>query len=65
MAQSANTGWFLPRDFSGIGLLVWLADLKIILNIEIDQTDGISKQKIEEMKTALRELRMVDDVLFD
>lgn len=41
------------------------ADLKIILNIEIDQTDGISKQKIEEMKTALRELGMVDDVLFD
>lgn len=41
------------------------ADLKIILNIEIDQTEGISKQKIEEMKTALRELGMEDDVKLD
>ncbi len=41
------------------------ADLKIILNIEIDQAEGISKQKIEEMKTALRELGMEDDVKLD
>lgn len=41
------------------------SELKIILNIEIDQAEGISKQKIEEMKTALRELGMEDDVKLD
>jgi len=39
--------------------------LKITLNVEINQTDGISKQKIDEMKTALRELGMDDDLKFD
>ena len=41
------------------------AALKITLNIEIDQADGISKQKIDEMKTALRELGMDDDLKLD
>ncbi|OQC18382.1 MAG: hypothetical protein BWX72_00054 [Firmicutes bacterium ADurb.Bin080] len=41
------------------------SELKIILNIEIDQAEGISKQKTEEMKTALRELGMEDELKFD
>lgn len=39
--------------------------LKITLNVEINQTEGISKQKIDEMKTALRELGMEDDIKLD
>jgi hypothetical protein len=36
--------------------------MKITLNIEVKQIAGISSQKIEETKTALRELGMGDDV---
>lgn len=41
------------------------AAVKITLNIEIEQADGISKQKIDELKTALRELGMEDDIKLD
>ena len=37
-------------------------EMKITLNIEVKQAGGISSQKIEETKTALRELGMEDDV---
>jgi len=36
--------------------------LKIMLNVEISPKGGISKQKVEETKTALRELGLNDDV---
>ena len=37
-------------------------EMKITLNVEIRQDGGISSQKIEETKTALRELGMGDEV---
>jgi hypothetical protein len=37
-------------------------EMKITLSIEVRQTGGISSQKIDETKTALRELGMGDDV---
>ncbi|HOK07682.1 MAG TPA: DUF499 domain-containing protein [Syntrophales bacterium] len=37
-------------------------EMKITLNVEVKQAGGISSQKIEETKTALRELGMGDDV---
>ncbi|MCX6904065.1 MAG: valine--tRNA ligase [Verrucomicrobia bacterium] len=37
-------------------------EMKITLNIEVKQASGISSQKIEETKTALRELGMRDEV---
>jgi len=37
-------------------------EMKITLTIEVKQAAGISSQKIEETKTALRELGMGDDV---
>jgi hypothetical protein len=37
-------------------------EMKITLNIEVKQIAGISSQKLEETKTALRELGMGDDV---
>jgi len=40
-------------------------EMKITLNVEVKQAAGISSQKIEETKTALRELGMDDDVKFD
>ena len=40
-------------------------DLKLSLQVEISGGDGISEQKIEEMKSALRELGLDDDVIVD
>ena len=37
-------------------------EMKITLNVEVKQAAGISSQKVEETKTALRELGMGDDV---
>ena len=37
-------------------------EMKITLNVEIRQDGGISSQKIDETKTALRELGMGDEV---
>lgn len=39
--------------------------LKIGINVEINQVEGIPKHKIDEMKTALRELGMEDDLKLD
>ena len=36
--------------------------LKITLNVEVSPKDGVSDQKIEETKVALRELGLDDDV---
>lgn len=36
--------------------------LKITLNVEISPDDGVSKQKVEETKVALRELGLDDDI---
>jgi len=38
------------------------SEMKITLNVEIRQDNGISSQKIEETKTALRELGMGDEM---
>lgn len=39
--------------------------LKLSLKVEVEPDDGISKQKIEEMKIALRELGMNDELLIE
>ena len=39
--------------------------LKLILNVEVSPEEGISTQKIEETKIALRELGLDDDVKTD
>lgn len=36
--------------------------LKIKIEVEVSQADGISEQKVEETKIALRELGLGDDV---
>ena len=36
--------------------------LKIKIEVEVSQADGISEQKVEETKVALRELGLDDDV---
>jgi hypothetical protein len=46
---------FLSKFASGKGL-------KITINVDISPEDGISKQKLEETKVALRELGLDDDV---
>lgn len=39
--------------------------LKITLTVEVSQEGGVSEQKIEETKVALRELGLKDDVQVD
>ena len=39
--------------------------LKIGLNVEIAPEGGVSNQKVDEIKVALRELGLPDDVSFD
>jgi len=39
--------------------------LKIGLNVEIAPDGGVSNQKVDEIKVALRELGLPDDVSFD
>ncbi|MDG6219388.1 MAG: AAA family ATPase, partial [Candidatus Thermoplasmatota archaeon] len=39
--------------------------LKLTLNVEVLNEKGISKQKLEEIKIALRELGLSDDLIFD
>ncbi|WP_197078759.1 ATP-binding protein [Methanosarcina sp. Kolksee] len=39
--------------------------LKLSLKVEVEPADGISKQKIEEMKIALRELGMDDELIIE
>ena len=39
--------------------------LKIGLNVEIAPEGGVSIQKVDEIKVALRELGLPDDVSFD
>ena len=41
------------------------AGLKIGLNVEIAPADGVSNQKVDEIKTALRDLGLEDDVKSD
>jgi hypothetical protein len=36
--------------------------LKIKIDFEVSQADGISEQKVEETKVALRELGLGDDI---
>jgi hypothetical protein len=38
------------------------SSLRISMKIDISQADGISQQKIEEMKVALKELGLKDDI---
>jgi hypothetical protein len=37
-------------------------DLRLSVQLEVDQQEGISKQKIDETKVALRELGLKDDL---
>jgi len=39
--------------------------LKLTLNVEVSPDDGVSAQKIEETKAALRELNLNDDLQAD
>ncbi len=39
--------------------------LKLTLNVEVSNEKGISKQRLEEIKIALRELGLSDDLIFD
>lgn len=38
-------------------------DMKLMLRVEVSSNDSISQQKVEEMKAALRELGLGDDVI--
>src|SRR6266566_857589 len=49
-----------PFTFMGVTLLYFI--IKLTLKVEVAPEEGVSKQKLDETKSALRELGLNDDI---